>query len=458
MSNKPKNRKRKTRQSEFVTINSNAAGIDCGSEAHYVAVPPDRDDESVRMFRSFTADLHRLADWLIDCGVDTVAIESTGVYWIPLFEILTDRGLAVIIVNARHVKNVPGRKTDVVDCQWLQQLHTFGLLRGSFRPDAEITQLRAFVRQRETLVQGAADQTRRMQKALIQMNLQLHNVISDITGVTGMKILRDIVAGNHDAKHLAQYRDRRCKATEEEIEASLVGHYRPEHLFSLKQSLEFFDFHHEKITDCDLHIEALLTTLSEQQPEPDKPIAKRQTRNARNTPKFKLAPLLMRMTGGRDLTAINSIDGYAALKLVSEIGIDMTRWRTEKHFCSWITLAPQNKITGGKLISSKTPRAANRAAALLRTCAATQARSNSALGAFYRRIAYRKGKSKAITATARKIAILVYRVLAGTMDYKDPGADAYEQAHKERSIKVLRRKAESLGFSLTELEPVMEVS
>lgn len=455
MRNKPK---RKTKPTDFATVNPHAAGIDCGSETHYVAVPVDRDEEPVQSFRSFTADLHRLADWLIDCQIDTVAIESTGVYWIPLFEILTDRGLTVIVVNARHVKNVPGRKTDVVDCQWLQQLHTFGLLRGSFRPDAEIVQLRAFVRQRDTLVQGAADQTRRMQKALTQMNLQLHNVITDITGVTGMKILRDIVAGHHDPKHLAQYRDRRCKATEEEIEASLVGHYRPEHLFCLKQSLEFFDFYHEKIADCDHHIEALLATLAEQQPEPDKPIAKRQTRNARNTPKFKVAPLLLRMTGGCDLTAINSIDGYAALKLVSEIGIDMTRWPSEKHFCSWITLAPQNKITGGKLKSSKTPRAANRAAALLRTCAASQARANSALGAFYRRIAYRKGKSKAITATARKIAILVYRVLSGTMDYKDPGAHTYDEAHKERSIRALRRKAESLGLIVTEPDLVGEVS
>jgi len=452
MTNKPKGRTtRKKTRAEFETVNPNAAGIDCGSGEHYVAVPADRADNPVRVFPSFTADLHRLADWLIECDIDTVAIESTGVYWIPLFDILSERGLEVIVVNARHVKNVPGRKTDVVDCQWLQQLHTFGLLRGSFRPDLEITQLRAYVRQRDTLVQSAADQTRRMQKALIQMNLQLHNVLSDITGVTGLKILRDIVAGQQDPKHLAQYRDRRCKATLEEIEASLVGHYRPEHLFSLKQSLDLFDNYHDKIAECDEQIEVVLNVLAAKQPTTDKAVAKRQTRNARNTPKIKLAPLLLQMTGGHDLTAINSIDGYAALKIVSEIGIDMNRWPSEKHFASWATLAPQNKITGGKQISSKTPRSGNRVAALLRTCAATQARANSALGAFYRRLAYRKGKSKAIAATARKIAVMVYRVLAGKIDYKDPGADAYDNAHRERSIRALKRKADSLG--LTILEP-----
>lgn len=451
---KKRTRRKKTR-AEFETINPNAAGIDCGSESHYVAVPPDRDENPVRVFRSFTADLHQLADWLIECGIDTVAIESTGVYWIPLFDILSERGLQVIIVNARHVKNVPGRKTDVVDCQWLQQLHTFGLLRGSFRPGLEITQLRAYVRQRDTLVQSAADQTRRMQKALIQMNLQLHNVLSDITGVTGLKILRNIVAGQQDPKHLAQFRDRRCKSTIEEIEASLVGHYRSEHIFSLKQSLELFDIYHEKIAECDEQIETILKELGSKQPASDKAVAKRQTRNARNTPKMKLAPLLLQMTGGHDLTAINSIDGYAALKIVSEIGIDMTRWPSEKHFASWATLAPQNKITGGKQISSKTPRSGNRVAALLRTCAASQARANSALGAFYRRIAYRKGKSKAIAATARKIAVMVYRVLSGKMAYQDPGADAYEQAHRERSVRALKRKAESLGLTLLEQEPVI---
>jgi transposase len=448
----------KSSGAQFDTLNPNAAGIDCGSAHHYVAVPTDRDDNPVRVFRSFTADLHQLADWLIQCHIDTVAIESTGVYWIPLFDILSERGLTVIIVNARHVKSVPGRKTDVVDCQWLQQLHTFGLLRGSFRPDLEITQLRAYVRQRDTLVQSAADQTRRMQKALIQMNLHLHNVLSDITGVTGMKILRDIVSGVQDSKHLAQYRDRRCKATEEEIEASLEGHYRGEHIFCLKQSLELFDIYHAKIIECDEQIEGVLKALGVKQSVTGKTVAKRQTRNAKNTPKIKLAPLLLQMTGGHDLTAINGIDGYAALKIVSEIGIDMTRWPSEKHFASWMTLAPQNKITGGKQLSSRTPRSGNRVAALLRTCAASQARSNSALGAFYRRMAYRKGKAKAITATARKLAVIVYRVLAGKMEYQDPGADAYDQAHQQRSIRALKRRAEALGFDLLEQPAVIQVS
>lgn len=460
MSNKPKKKlsRKKKSDNQFVNINPNAAGIDCGSEHHYVAVPADRYAEPVRVFRSFTTNLHQLADWLIECGINTVAMESTGVYWIPLFEILSERGLTVVVVNARHVKNVPGRKTDVTDCQWLQQLHTYGLLRGSFRPDSDITELRAYVRQRDTLVQSAADQTRRMQKALSQMNIQLHNVITDITGVTGMKILRDIVAGNQDPKHLAQYRDSRCKSTIEEIEASLVGHYRPEHLFSLKQSLELFDICHEKIKDCDIEIQSVLERLAVLQPQPEGAIAKRQKRSNRNTPKFNVAELLHRMTGGRDLTAINSIDSYAALKLVSEIGTDMSRWPSEKHFASWITLAPQNKITGGRRISSKTPRAANRAAALLRMCAVSQSRANSALGAFYRRIAYRKGKNKAVTATARKIAILVYKVLSGEIDYQDPGANAYDELHRQRTINSLKRKAEQLGLKVMEPDQLAEVS
>jgi len=458
MRNKSKPPKPLKKKPTFTTMNPNAAGIDCGSEHHHVAVPPDRDDDPVRMFRSFTQDLHQLADWLIECGVDTVAMESTGVYWIPLFEILSERGFTVIVVNARHVKNVPGRKTDVLDCQWLQQLHTFGLLRGSFRPDGDITELRAYVRQRDTLVRSAADQTRRMQKALSQMNLQLHTVITDITGVTGMKILRDIVAGQHDPQHLARYRDRRCKATEEEIQASLVGHYRPEHLFALRQSLELFDICHDKIADCDHEIEGVLKRLAEPHSVPTKNIAKRQKRSNRNTPKFNVAELLLRMSDGHDLTAINSIDAYAALKVIAEIGTDMTRWPSEKHFASWVTLAPQNKITGNRRISSTTPRSGNRVAALLRICATSQARADSALGAFYRRIAYRRGKNKAVTATARKIAILIYRVLSGEIDFKDPGANAYDEMHRRRSINALRRRASQLGLSVVEEESYAEVS
>ena len=249
-------------------INRNAAGIDCGSEAHYVAVPPERDAEPVRSFKTFTADLHHLADWLKSCGIESVAMESTGVYWIPIFEVLEDRGFEVVLVNARHVKNVPGRKTDVLDCQWIQELHSVGLLRGSFRPAAEIVSLRSFLRHREKLVQCAASHIQRIQKALVQMNLQLHNVISDVTGVTGMRILRDIVAGVTDPMALAAHRDCRCRASQEEIAASLTGNYRAEHLFVLRQELELFDTFQQQILACDAEIESLLHALAAKQRSP----------------------------------------------------------------------------------------------------------------------------------------------------------------------------------------------
>ena len=236
-----------------------------------MAVPADRDPEPVRQFQTFTTDLHRLADWLAACEVKTVAMEATGVYWIPIYEILEERGFEVVLVNARHVKNVPGRKTDVVDCQWIQELHSFGLLRGSFRPSAEIATLRAYLRHREKLLQNASDHVRRMQKALVQMNLQLHNVISDITGETGMRILRDIVAGVTDPKALASHRHSRCHATEQEIEGSLTGNYRREHVFVLRQHLELYDAYQRQVAACDNEIESLLQQMASKQ-EPKAPL------------------------------------------------------------------------------------------------------------------------------------------------------------------------------------------
>jgi len=419
-------------------INRNAAGIDCGSKAHYVAVPLERDTEPVRSFKTFTADLHCLADWLEACKIKTVAMESTGVYWIPIFEILEERGFEVVLVNARHIKNVPGRKSDVLDCQWIQELHSVGLLRGSFRPAAEIASLRAYLRHREKLVQGAASHIRRMQKVLVQMNLLLHNVISDITGVTGMRILRDIVAGVTDPMVLASHRDYRCRASVEEIAASLTGNYRAEHLFVLRQNLELFDTFQRQIQTCDGEIESLLRTLAAK-------------RFCDNEPRFEIRDPLYRLAGA-DLTQIDSIGPYTALKLIAEVGTDMSRWPTYKHFTSWLTLAPKNKITGGRLISSKTQPSANRAATVLRICAMVVGRTSTALGAYYRRIAYRIGKPKAITATARKLAILVYRVLKGDLDYNDPGAQAYEDHHRTRTLRNLRNRASQLGFGLVNVE------
>ena len=433
-------------------IKPNAAGIDCGSRDHHVAVPADRDPEPVRRFKTLTPDLYRLVDWLVACGIDTVAMEATGVYWVPLYEILEARGVEVVLVNARHVKNVPGRKTDVVDCQWLQELHTVGLLRGSFRPSADIASLRAYLRHRETLVQGAATHIRRIQKALVLMNVQLHHVITDITGRTGMQVVRDIARGVTDPQALAAHRDYRCRASEDEIAAALTGNYRREHVFVLRQNLELYDSHQHQIGACDEAIEARLQHLAAKQALPGTPLpVARRRQRPKNEPRFDIRSPLHRLSGA-DLTQIHAVGPYTALRLIAEIGTDMTRWPSEKHFTSWLTLAPTNKITGGRLISSRTLPSANRAAAMLRMCAMSVGRTSTALGAFYRRLAYRVGKAKAITATARKLAILVYRVLRGDIDYADPGVDAYEAQHRTRALRNLRTRAQQLGLGVIDLE------
>jgi transposase len=448
-----KNRRRRTRQavspSLLERINPNAAGIDCGSAEHYVAVPPDRDPSPVRSFKVFTDDLLRLAEWLVGCGVTTVAMEATGIYWVPLYEILESRGIEVVLVNARHVKNVPGRKSDVSDCEWLRELHSVGLLRGSFRPAAAIARLRAYLRHRETLVQSAATHIQRMQKALVQMNLQLHLVVSDITGVTGLKILHDIVGGVTDPRQLAQHRDYRCHASEQEIVAALTGNYQPEHLFVLKQNLELFQVYQRHIAACDAVTEAHLQRLAADSVPPAAPLAPARTKRKPrdNEPRFEIRTTLHRLTGA-DLPQLDGISPQFALRLVSEVGTDMTRWPSEHHFTSWLTLAPKNKVSGGRLLSSRTQPSANRAAAILRLAAMNVGRTQTALGAFYRRLAYRIGKAKAITATARKLAILVYRTLAGKLVYHDPGAHAYDAQQRSRTLRHLRRRAESLGFSL----------
>ena len=433
-------------------VKPNAAGIDCGSRHHHVAVPVDRDTDPVRRFKTLTPDLYRLVDWLEACRIDTVAMEATGVYWVPLYEILEERGFEVVLVNARHVKNVPGRKTDVVDCQWLQELHSVGLLRGSFRPAADIASLRAYLRHRETLVQDAATHIRRMQKALVLMNVQLHHVITDITGLTGMQIIRDIVRGVTDPQALASHRNYRCRASEEEIAAALTGNYRREHVFVLRQNLEFYDSHQRQIGTCDDAIESLLQHLAAQHGGPGTalPQARRRQRH-KNEPRFEIRSPLHRLSGA-DITQIDAVGPYTALRLIAEIGTDMTRWPSAKHFTSWLTLAPRNKITGGRLISSRTLPSANRAAAMFRMCAMSAGRTSTALGAFYRRLAYRVGKAKAITATARKLAILVYRVLRGDIDYADPGVEAYEAQHRTRSLRNLRHRAQRLGLGLIDLE------
>ena len=434
-------------------INPNAAGIDCGSAEHFVAVPPDRDPTPVRSFTTFTGDLHRLADWLTASRVTSVAMEATGVYWIPIYEILDARGFTVLLVNAQHVKNVAGRKSDVSDCEWIRDLHIVGLLRGSFRPTAGIVALRAYLRHRQTLIETAGSHVQRMQKALVQMNVQLPLVVSDITGVTGLLILRDIVAGRTDPNALAKHRDYRCHASEAEIVAALTGNYRPEHVFVLQQNLEAFDYIQQQLAACDTTIEAHLQTLVAQATPPTTPMpaARPRQKPRDNAPRFELRTPLHQLTGV-DLSQIDGLGPYNALRLLSEIGTDMTRWRTDKHFTSWLTLAPNNKVSGGRLLSSRTQPSANRAAAILRLAAMNLGRTQTALGAFYRRLAFRVGKAKAVTATARKLALLVYHTLKDGLVYRDPGAEAYDAQHRTHVIRRLRQRAENLGFALVDLK------
>lgn len=441
----------RTSPSALARITPDAAGIDCGAAEHYVAVPPDRDGRPVRAFGVFTSDLARLADWLVACGVRAVAMEATGIYWIPLYEMLEARGLEVLLVNARHIRHVPGRKSDVSDCEWLRDLLMVGLLRGSVRPPAALVPLRTYLRHREGLVQHATQCVQRIEKALIQMNLRLGLVVSDTVGVTGLRILRDIIRGQRDPQTLAQHRDPRCKATHAEIAAALTGHYRAEQLFALQQHLAAYDFTHSQITSCDATIATCLTAVVADLPVPATPLPSARTprrRPRRLEPALEARDPLHRLTGGIDLTQIDGIAPHTALKLVAEIGTDMTRWPSPKHFTAWLALAPQNRISGGRRLSSRTPRSANRAAAALRLVAMTVGRSSTALGAYYRRIAARKGKPHAVTATARKLAVLVYRVLSGDIVYRDPGADAYHAQQRERRFRQLRDRAAAFGCDL----------
>lgn len=445
MSKRTVNRKRK--KQKFTLVNQNAAGIDIGSQEHVVAVPPDLDDVPVRTFKTFTGQLYELTDWLAALGIETVAMESTSVYWIPIFEILESRGITVVLTNARDSKQVPGRKTDVNDAQWLLQLHQYGLLKGSYQPTDHIRELRAYVRQRERLLEYAASHIQHMQKALMHMNVQLHHVVSDITGATGMRIIRAILSGNTSPLELAKLRDVRCKSSEVTIAEALTGNYRLEHLFALKLAVSLYDNYKECVEKCDIEIEQILWKLRNTSP-PEEPLPKARYRTRQpNTPSFNVREALYAMVGV-DLTQIHGLGPYLALKLVSECGTDMSKWATVKHFTSWLCLAPGNKISGGKVLSSRTRRSSGRAPALLRLAAVNVGKTNSALGAFYRRLASRLGKAKAVTATARKIAAMFYRVLRYGEKYCDPGADYYEERYKKRVLKNIEKRAKQYGLVL----------
>lgn len=433
-------------------MHRDAAGIDIGSEVHYVAVPEDRDNPSVRSFGCFTPDLEAMAAWLKRCRVRTVVMESTGVYWVPAFQVLEANGFDVKLVDANHAKDAPGRKTDVWDCRWLRKLHTFGMLRGCFIPPADVTELRTYWRHRATLVEACSQQTLRMHKALEQMNIQLHKALTDVTGVTGMSIIRAIMAGERDPVRLAAMRDRRVKASEETLVKALTGNYRPEHLFTLKQALETFDFLHTKMRECDEQICQCMSRFEDKNgptapppgcfPPQNKHISRRK-----NEPYFDMSSELRRIFGV-DLTRIAGISSLTAMTILSECGPDLSAFPTQRRFCSWLGLCPNHRITGGKVKSNRTRKVSNRLANAFRISAQSLHHSNSALGAFFRRMSSRRGMPKAITATAHKLARIVYMMLTRGAQHVEQGQIQYEQQYQERRLKSLQKQAATLGYTL----------
>jgi len=415
-------------------IHPNAAGIDVGAKEHVVAVPCDRDPQPVRTFQAFTPDLHELAVWLKRCGIETVALESTGIYWLSLYEVLEQHGFEVRVVNARHVKNVPGRtKTDVLDCQWIQKLHSFGLLNGSFRPDHQIRELRTYMRLRDNLVVEGTQAIHHMQKALFEMNVQLSNVISDITGESGLRIIEAILAGERNPEQLAALCSTRIKASRQTVAKSLHGNWDEALLFCLKTALETYRFSKNQIQDCDHCIERQLATFEIRIPLP----------NARQSLRTQLHQVC-----GVDLTKIPGIKEQGAQIIISEVGLDMSRWNTEKQFSSFLGLCPNNLITGGKILRRATRKVYNRAADTLRLCAQSLTHSKSALGAKYRRLRARLGAPKAIVAMAHHLARLVYRMLRYGENYVEKGIEHYEQKFRLQRIKWLKKEAKSLNLQL----------
>ena len=435
-------------------IEPNAAGIDVGSTEIFVAVPADRDPEPVRCFPTFTVDLERLADWLQQCQIRTVAMESTGVYWIPLFQILEKRKIDVRLVNAHHVKNVPGRKTDVSDCQWIQHLHSVGLLRGSFRPDDEICALRSLWRHRDNLIQLATLHLQHMQKALDQMNLQIHHVISDLAGTTGLAIMDAILAGERAPQKLAQLRNRHIQASEETIMKSLVGDYREEHLFTLQQSLKSYRHYQELIQEVDLQVKQMLQRLPSKIADGEKPP---KGDKIRRTPWRNEPPQLrndLYRAFGVDLTEVPGINSLTAQMLLTEIGPNLSRFPTAAAFCSWLRLCPNPKISGGQVLSSRTQPTKNRAALALRMATQGLHRSDTFLGDYFRRMKARMGAPKAMTATAHKLARIVYHMVTTQQEYDATVFQQQEQRRRLQKSARLHAQARKLGFHLVPINAV----
>jgi transposase len=441
-------------------VNRNVAGIDVGNESHFVAVAPGRDAQPVQEFGSWTADLERMADWLKTCGIETVVMQSTGVYWIALFDVLEARGFQICLANARHTKNLPGRKSDVQESQWLLKLHTYGLLRNSFRPPDEIRALRSLWRLRDRHVKEAARTVQHMQKSMVTMNIQLSNAISDISGVTGQAIIRAILAGERNPEKLAALRDRRIKATQEEVARSLEGNWREDMLFELRQAVDAYDFIQQQMAECDQRLQALMAELPARAveaagvaaPAAGEPARKRRSRGKqKNVPPFDLRAELQRVCGV-DLTSIDGIDIMTAQTVVAELGTDFSRWSNEAHFSSWLGLSPSRDISGGKVLKQGSHKVKNRVATALRTAANTLLHSDSYLGARFRALQTRRGAPKAIKAMASYLACLIYRMFTRGQAWVDRGAQEFENRRAQRELSSLQRKAAAHGFKLVNLQ------
>lgn len=446
----------------------NAAAIDIGCAEHWVAVPPGRAQRSVQAFGCCTAELNRLIQWLVDCGADTVVMEATGNYWVVLYDLLEARQLAPVVVNPRYAKNMSGKKGDIPDCQWMQRLHTYGLFANSFRPAQEIRVLRAYLRQREELVGAAAQQVQHMQRALTEMNVQLANVISDISGETGLAIIDAILAGEREPERLAALKGPRIKASRAKLGQALEGHWKPEELFRLEQARLSYAHFQEQLLECQQRIEQQMQALQAREPArppgeaaragapaavagPTAPPAKGPARD--RCPGFDLGAQLKRVLGV-DLTQIDGIGPVAAQVILSEVGTDMSRWPTQKHFASWLGLCPDHRISGGKVLGRSTRRVVSRARSALRLCAYTLAHSQSWLGAKYRRLKAKLGAPKAIVAMAHHLARLLYRMIRSGEAYVDKGLEAYQQKYRQQRIRWLQKQAKELDLQLVELQGV----
>ena len=441
-------------------VHPNAAGIDIGNESHFVAVPPGRDAEPVQEFGSWTADLNRMAEWLISCGIDTVAMQSTGVYWFAVYDVLESRGLQVFLVNASHTKNLPGRKTDVQESQWLMKLHTYGLLRNSFRPPEDIRPIRAVWRLRDRHVQDAGRSIQHMQKALTSMNVQLANAISDIGGVSGQAIIRAILAGQRDPWKLAALRDPGVKASAEEVARSLEGNWQDDQLFELQQAVDEYDFRQAQLAECDRKLQAYLAKLPTRPtpvteaggtvpPQASGKKKKAKNTKAGNAPKsFDLAAEMKRVTGV-DAFRIDGVSVMTIQTVVAELGTELQKsWPTEQHFTSWLGLTPKRDVSGGKVIRHARDKSSNRVAGILRLAANSLLRSDSYLGARYRGLRTRLGSPKAIKAMARYLACILYRLFTKGQEWVDRGAEQFEQNRQARDLARLQAQAAARGLRL----------